>query len=260
MRLVALALLLGAAVLEVRAADPGLAAKVLSADGQVSVLRNGDLWALFAGGAVRVGETIVTGPEGFARLEISDGSSFDVYPNSRVAFRVNPGNWRDLVEVFLGKIKVRIQKLGGPNLYKVYSPTAVISVRGTVFDVDVEEDTVTSVSVEEGLVEVWHRLLPSGRAVPLLPGQSLRIFPNAALAAAAVNKLGIAGKVAEAARDMLTSLPRMGGGGRAPSGTGPAPAPAPGGGGLPTDTGAPPPPPSQPTDREAPAPPPPGSP
>ena len=126
----------GLSALLVNAADPLAAAKVVSAAGQVSVLRHGDLWAMFAGNSVRVGETIATGPDGFAKLEISDGSSFEVYPNSRVVFRANPGNLRELAEVFLGKIKVYIQTFGGrPNFYRVNSPTAVISVRGTVFEV-----------------------------------------------------------------------------------------------------------------------------
>ncbi|MBI3696859.1 MAG: FecR domain-containing protein [Acidobacteria bacterium] len=236
-----------------RAADLTAAAKVALADGRVSVLRNGDLLALFAGNTVRVGETIVTGEDGIARLEISDGSSFEVYPNSRVVFRANPGNLRDLVEIYLGKIKVRIQHLGGrPNFYRVHSPTAVISVRGTVFDVAVEADTETWVAVDEGLVIVEHRLLPSGKTVPLAPGESLRIFPNSPLAAAGVNKAGVAARVADAAREALWVLRTIGGrsgagGGKAP-GPGPAPAPAP----VPTDTQAPPPPP--------PPPPPPGGP
>jgi ferric-dicitrate binding protein FerR (iron transport regulator) len=199
---------------------------------------------------VRVGETIVTGAQGYARLQISDGSTFDVYPSSRVVFRANPGNLRDLLEVFLGNVKVHIQTYGGlPNRYRVFSPTAVIAVRGTIFGVGVEDDTVTSVTVDEGLVEVTHRLLPGGKPVPLLPGQSLRVFPNASLAAARIDKMSVAIRVANAAREALYTLPRIGGGGRTPGTTG---------GGLPTDTPAPPPP--QPTDKSAPPPPPPGNP
>ena len=59
---------------------------------------------------------------------------FEVYPNSNVTFRNNPGNWRDLLDVWVGKIKVHIQKLGGqPNPNTVHTPSAIISVRGTDF-------------------------------------------------------------------------------------------------------------------------------
>ena len=249
--LLAMLLVAGLFVLGVHGADIETAAKVIAADGQVSVLRNGELWVLSSDSLVRVGETIVTGPQGYARLQISDGSTFDVYPSSRVVFRANPGRLRDLLEVFLGNVKVHIQTYGGrPNPYRVQSPTAVIAVRGTIFEVGVEDDTVTSVTVDEGLVEVTHRLLPGGKPVQLMPGQSLRVFPNASLAASRVDKTSIAIRVANAARDALYTLPRIGGG-RTPSGSP--------GGGVPTDTGAPPPPPPQPTDKSAPAPPPPGS-
>ena len=240
----ALALAVAWLALPLSAADPLAAAKVTTANGQVSVWRNSEMWALSAGNAVRVGETIVTGADGIARLEISDGSSFEVYPNSRVIFRANPGNLRELVEVFLGKIKVHIQTFGGrPNPYRVHSPTAVISVRGTVFEVAVEADSVTWVGVEEGLVNVEHRLLP-GKIVPLAPGESLRIFPNASLAASSINKAGVMARVADAAREalyVLRTAGRPGAGGKGPA-TGPGPSSGP----TTTDKEAPPPPPPPP--------------
>jgi len=226
------------------------AARILTAQGRVSVVRHGESWAVFAGNSIRVGEVIETGVDGYAELQVADGSTFEVFPSSRVLFRSNPGNLRELVEVFLGKIKVTIQHFGGrPNPYRVHSPTAVISVRGTVFEVGVENDAVTSVSVLEGLVTVAHRLLP-GKEVPLAPGQYLQVFPNSPLAQSGASKAGVAAKVAGAIRDTIYSLPRTGGrsGGSAPGGGS--------GGGLPTDASAPPPPPT-PTDREAPPPPPP---
>jgi hypothetical protein len=236
----------------VMAQDLSTAAKVVIAQGRVTVLRHSEKWVLFPGNTIRVGEIIETGVDGYAQIQIADGSSFEVFPDSRVVFRSNPGNLRDLVEVFLGKIKVYIQHFGGrANPYRVHSPAAVISVRGTVFEVSVEPDTVTGVAVTEGLVEVAHRLFPSNKVILVAPGEYLRVFPNAPLAQAGVSKAGIAAKVAGAIRDTIYSLPRTGrtGGGNAPSGGG--------GGGVPTDTSAPPPPPPPPTDQEAPPPPPP---
>lgn len=218
----------GLALLVVSAAafaqDSSYAAKVLDAQGRVSVLRNSEAWVLSNGNSVKVGEIVETGVDGYARLQISDGSSFEVFPNSRVVFRANPGNLRELVEVYLGKIKVYIQHLSGqPNPYRVHSPTAVISVRGTVFEVEVDGDTSTFIAVNEGLVTVRHRLLPSGKEVAVAPGQTLRVFPNAPLAQSGVNKMAVAAKVAGAVRDTLYSLPRRtggGGGARPPAGGG----------------------------------------
>ncbi|MBI3665726.1 MAG: hypothetical protein HY236_05775, partial [Acidobacteria bacterium] len=116
-----------------------------------------------------------------------------------------------------------------------------------VFEVTVDPDNVTSIVVDEGVVVVEHRLLP-GKAVPLTPGESLRVFPNASLAVVGVNKLGVAARVAEIARDALYTLGRLNGGSGRGS-PGPAQTPAP-----------PSPPPPLPGDRKAPPPPPPPSP
>ena len=68
------------------------AAKVVSLDGQVSVLRDTTPWALNVGDEVQIRQVIITGPDGFAKFQVSDGSTFEVYPNSNIVFRKNPGN------------------------------------------------------------------------------------------------------------------------------------------------------------------------
>ena len=126
-----------------------LAAKVVTLTGQVSVLHDSEPWVLNVGDSVQVRQVIVTGPDGFAQFKVSDGSTFEVYPNSSVVFRKNPSNWRDMLDVFVGRVKVHIQKWGGqPNPNRIHTPTAVISVRGTTFDVSVDpEDETTIVSL-----------------------------------------------------------------------------------------------------------------
>src|SRR5688572_23455381 len=92
------------------------AAKVVQLTGQVSVLRDSTPWALEVGDLVQVRQIIITGPDGFAVLQVSDGSTFEVFQNSKVTFRNNPSNWKDLLDVWLGRVKVHIQKIGGqPN-------------------------------------------------------------------------------------------------------------------------------------------------
>src|ERR1700738_5414405 len=76
-----------------------LAAKVVTLTGQVSVLHDSEPWVLNVGDSVQVRQVIVTGPDGFAQFKVSDGSTFEVYPNSSVVFRKNPSNWRDMLDV-----------------------------------------------------------------------------------------------------------------------------------------------------------------
>src|SRR5262252_8453768 len=74
-------------------ADEG-SARIISLAGQVSVLRDSGPWALTAGDVVQPQQVILTGPDGAAELKLADGSTFQVFPNSRVVFRNNPGNWK----------------------------------------------------------------------------------------------------------------------------------------------------------------------
>ena len=159
-------------------------AKVISTTGQVSVLRDNQQWALSFGDVVASQQMIMTGPDGHATFQVSDGSTYEVFPNSKVVFRKNMPNWRDLIDVFLGQVRVHIQKLGNiPNPNRVITPTAVISVRGTTFDVTVDDEgESTLVQVEEGLVEVQHALLPTGAGKLLSDGMELRVFKQQPLA------------------------------------------------------------------------------
>lgn len=235
--------------------SPDVAAKAVAVTGQVSILKDNYPWALSVGSGVTPRQVIVSGPDGFAVFQVSDGSTFEVYPNSRVVFRNNPGNWRDLLEVMIGRVKVHIQKLGGqPNPNRVRTATAVISVRGTVFDVVVEdEDATTLVSVDEGQVDVQHSLLPHGQPRILNAGEYLRVYRNQPLAQKGLDKSSVWKVAMRAIEDAFYTIVYRTGG------TGGVGAPTGGGGPtLPGDTqGTPPPPPPPPPT--APPPPPPGN-
>ena len=115
-----------------------------------------------------------------------------------------PGNLRDLIDLFLGRVKVYIQHLGDqPNPHRIFTPTAVISVRGTTFDVSIDADEVVTVGVEQGVVTVQHRLIPRNRETAVEAGQSLIIYPGVPLA-----KAGVAAP--EARVTVVEALPRLG--------------------------------------------------
>lgn len=228
---------------------PEAAATVISQTGQVSVLRDNAPWALFVGDSVQSRQVIVTGPDGFAKFQVSDGSTFDVYPNSTVVFRKNPPNWRDLLDMLAGKVRIHIEKLGGqPNNNRVMTPTAVISVRGTTFDVSVNDEEATLVEVEEGIVDVRHALKP-GDSKTLNAGESLHIYRDQPLAQNLIDKGALAQRILHSLAEavfMVTNpvhgvpgLGKGGGGGTLGGGSGQ-------GGGPKPPPGPPPPPPPSP--------------
>ncbi len=226
-------------------------AKVVQLQGQVSMLkdaRDSYSWALSQGAIVQPLQLIVTGSDGYAKLQVSDGSTFEVYPNSKVIFRNNPGNLRDLVDMVIGRIRVHIEKLGGqPNPNSVKTPSAVISVRGTIFDVVVNDDDATTVAVTEGLVAVRHAVLPGNSEKLVGAGEVLVVHRNEPLAQkGGVNKGAIAARVFRSLQDaVVTILRNPSGGGTGPSGGG-----APGGVGDSKGEAPPPPPPPPPPDQQ----------
>lgn len=187
--------------------DSGYAAKCIEETGQVSVLKDSTPWALNVGDQIQVKQLIITGWDGQARFSVSDGSTFDVYPNSRVVFRKGgTPNWRDLLDVLVGRVRVHIEHLYGPNPNRVLTPTAVISVRGTTFDISVDdEDETTTVEVEEGTVEVQHALLPRGNSKTLTTGDSIRVYRNVPIAANRLDKGDLAKRVLRAAVDAINT-------------------------------------------------------
>jgi hypothetical protein len=154
-------------------------AKVLDMSGQVSLLQGGYQKAISTGDTIRQMQVIVTGPDGWAKFQYTDGSTFEVFPKSQVIFREQPTDWEHLLNIIIGHVKVWIQHAPGvPNHKNVTTPTAVISVRGTVFDVNVEDDDGTTfIAVEEGVVGVRNLTAP-GPVPELQAGESIHVFRN----------------------------------------------------------------------------------
>jgi FecR protein len=233
------------------AQDFGGAAKVLVRTGRVSILRDNYEVAVDAGTVIQPKQIIFTGPDGYAKLELSDGSTFEIFQNSKAIFRPSGSLW-DLLDVWLGHVKVYIQHKNGPNNNRVTTQTAIISVRGTVFDVNAEDEDTTFVSVDEGVVSVRHARLP-GNEVLLQAGQSMRVYKDQPLARNSIDK-GSAARAAlrVAAQAVYDTLARRNAGGMGtgvPTGGTTAGGTAQGDkgkGGSGTGNGAPPPPPPPP--------------
>jgi ferric-dicitrate binding protein FerR (iron transport regulator) len=232
------------------------AAKVLEMSGRVSVLQDSNEWALSPGKFVQPQQVVITGSDGYAKFELHDGSTFEVFQNSKAVFRPAQG-WTELLDVLLGRVKVYIQHKGGPNPNRVTTQTAVISVRGTIFDVTVDDEDTTYVSVDDGIVSVRHRIFP-GNETEVRAGEALRIYRNQPLAKR-LDK-GNAARMAlrAAAQAAYEAMYHRAGGTAAGVPVGGAGGSVEGDKGGTKGTGAPPPPPPPPTAPAPPPPPPPG--
>ena len=128
---------------------------------------------------VQVGDEVRTGPGGQLILEVPDGSYMVVSENSKLIVEdFWSGNLRSLMNLMVGRVRFYVQRLGGrPNPYRVTTPTALIAVRGTIFEVNVDEAQFAEVRCLEGRVAVETVGLPD-REVILEPGRKTLVRPG----------------------------------------------------------------------------------
>jgi hypothetical protein len=119
--------------------------------------------------------TILDTGGGRLLLRLSDGSEVLVRPHTRLQLQQPSFADRSYFQLLLGRIRAFISKrTGGTVPFELGTPSAVIAVRGTQFDVEVNRRNVTEVDVIDGLVEVSGRN-PAAGSVLLEPGFSTRV-------------------------------------------------------------------------------------
>lgn len=156
-------------------------ARVTNVRGHALISRQANGPADIARGVmVEPGDQIDTRAGGRVTIELGDGSLVVIQPGSLVVvsdYR-NASSLRELLQIVVGRVRVRINHLGGrPNPYRINSPTASIAVRGTEFSVAVEPRGDTQVVVYEGIVEVSSFANPR-HPVLVQPGHGVLVRPN----------------------------------------------------------------------------------
>ena len=128
---------------------------------------------------VSVGDELRTGDGASVILNVPDGSYMVVSENSKLAVEdFWSGSFRSIINLMIGQVRFYVQRPGGrPNPYSVRTPTALIAVRGTVFDVNVDAAQIVEVQCLEGRVTVENLAL-SNREVILEPGFKTLVRPN----------------------------------------------------------------------------------
>ena len=157
--------------------------RVSSVDGQVEwrAASSRTFVPLKAQAVVQLGDEIRTNSGSGVILTAPDGSYMVVSENSNLTVDdFWSGNFRSLINLMIGQVRFYIQRLGGrPNPYSVRTPTALIAVRGTTFDVFVDDAQFAEVRCLEGRVTVENPAL-SYREVILEPGYKTLVRPGEA--------------------------------------------------------------------------------
>jgi hypothetical protein len=157
----------------VRAAIAG--ASVTEWKGNVRLSRPGQPSASPLRGEQLPAGTILDTGSGRLLLRLSDGSEVLVRPHTRLQLQQPSLADPSYFQLLLGRIRALVNKrTGGAAPFELGTPSAVIAVRGTQFEVEVDPRNVTEVDVIDGLVEVSGRI-PGGASVLLQPGFSTRV-------------------------------------------------------------------------------------
>jgi hypothetical protein len=119
--------------------------------------------------------TILDTGSGRLLLRLSDGSEVLLRAHTRLQVEQPSLTNPSYFQLLLGRIRALInQRTGGGVPFELGTPSAVIAVRGTQFDVEVDRRRVTEVDVVDGMVEVYGRNVAEG-SVLLEPGFSTRV-------------------------------------------------------------------------------------
>lgn len=131
-------------------------------------------WAALRGkGRVEPGDSLRTGANSLVRVRTKGGHTVYVQPKTTIESVSETGKDTQF-KVLVGRIRAFVQKLRPANKFEVRTPVAAAAVRGTVFDMDVAEDTSSRLSVLEGAVN-YRDLAGLAKEIEVLKGQTVLI-------------------------------------------------------------------------------------
>jgi hypothetical protein len=149
--------------------------EVVSVKRQLLLESEGGERALQAGDIAKSGDSLRTGSRSRAELRVADHAARFVVA-SKTKFRLAHDRPGVLIEIERGSLRAIFGKLseGDDRERLVTTPSAVLAVRGTEYGVEVKKDGDTSITVFEGIVEVWD-VGGVGERVRVRAGQQARI-------------------------------------------------------------------------------------
>lgn len=130
----------------------------LQAKGDIDLMRGDKKSQVATGTSLMNKDELVSKDESFAVVKFIDGSSMvKVFPNSilTIAAQEENGELNKKNTLKTGTIWAKVSKKTG--MFEIDTPNTVVSVKGTEFMVDVDENGFTSVLVKEGEVNVKNK-------------------------------------------------------------------------------------------------------
>lgn len=157
------------------ASAPYAGATISDFKGKVSIQLPAQAFAAPVRGEILPPDTTVSTDEGRLLLKLSDGSDVLVRAHTKLLLKQPEANGWKYFQLLMGRVRTQIQKrMNGSPAFQIGTPSAVISVRGTKFDVEVDRRGFTEVDVDEGVVEL-EAVTGRGQSVLITAGFSSRV-------------------------------------------------------------------------------------
>jgi hypothetical protein len=145
-------------------------------EGDVYVSSKGKSYDVFEGDPIEPYETLETGPDSFAELEITGpglGSAVIKFsPNTSFYFEgsYESNSSETLLQLMSGQMRVAVKNLGPDSRLDTYTRVSVLGVRGTIYNVVISPGENVLVTCEEGLVSYDRQ---DGSSQEVYPGQAI---------------------------------------------------------------------------------------
>ncbi len=126
---------------------------IIKIQGDVSLIRGGSASPAAEGTTLKAGDTLKTAASGNADFSMNALAGCRVLPGSEIQVK-DPNKKTMLVKLTNGKAMFNLEKLPTKSSFKVETPTAVASVRGTQFLGNVLENGNSTFAVRDDAIEV----------------------------------------------------------------------------------------------------------
>lgn len=157
------------------ASAPYAGATISDFKGKVGIQLPAQAFAAPVRGEILPPETTVNTEDGRLLLKLADGSDVLVRAHTKLLLKQPETSGWKYFQLLMGRVRTQIQKrMGGSPAFQIGTPSAVISVRGTKFDVEVDRRGFTEVDVDEGVVEL-EAVTGRGQSVMITAGFSSRV-------------------------------------------------------------------------------------
>ncbi len=173
---VCLALLLFFSISVVSAADRKALVETLKGQVEVSVGGLG-IWKVCKHGMLlKENDKIRTGEKSFVALKLEDGTKIRLAAVTVFSIKTMKPEIREF-DLNVGNMRAWVKKLTKNERFSTKTPTAVCAVRGTEFEIDVDSEKRTKVSLFTGLLAVRH-VEGIGEEIIVHPNERLEILPD----------------------------------------------------------------------------------